>query len=261
MSQAGYTPIQLYHSTTAAATPSGSNMVVGELALNVTDKTLYAFDGTDVFLLAQAGAVNLANNLTGGAKGSIPYQNALDDTVFLAPGAAGYVLQTNGAGAAPTWNPVEGYSGGTVTEVNGVGSVNGITLSGTVNGYGDLTLGGTLSGVDLTTQVTGTLPFANGGTNAITRQGAINALANAVTLGHYLRGDGTDVVMSAIQAADVPTLNQNTTGSAGSVVTTNFTIEQSSGKLVFKYGTTTIGSLDSSGNFIVIGNVTGYGTP
>jgi hypothetical protein len=45
----------------------------------------------------------------------------------------------------------------------------------------------------------------------------MDALAGAVTSGQYLRGDGTDVVMSAIQAADVPTLNQNTTGTAANV--------------------------------------------
>lgn len=55
---------------------------------------------------------------------------------------------------------------GTVTSVSGTGSVNGITLTGTVTSSGSLTLGGTLTGVDLTTQVTGTLPIANGGTNA-----------------------------------------------------------------------------------------------
>lgn len=53
---------------------------------------------------------------------------------------------------------------GTVTSVGGTGTVNGITLSGTVTSTGNLTLGGTLSGVDLTTQVTGILPVANGGT-------------------------------------------------------------------------------------------------
>jgi hypothetical protein len=57
---------------------------------------------------------------------------------------------------------------GTVTSVGGTGTVNGITLTGTVTTSGNLTLGGTLSGVDLTTQVTGVLPIANGGTNATT---------------------------------------------------------------------------------------------
>ena len=68
--------------------------------------------------------------------------------------------------------------------------------------------------------VTGTVAIANGGTGATTRQNAMDALAGAVTSGQYLRGDGTDVVMSAIQVADVPTLNQNTTGNAANVTGT-----------------------------------------
>ncbi|MCY3015710.1 MAG: hypothetical protein NT171_13610, partial [Planctomycetota bacterium] len=98
------------------------------------------------------------------------------------------------------------------------GTVNGITLTGTVTSTGSLTLGGTLSGVSLATQVTGTLPIANGGTGTTTAQLAINALAGAVTSGSYLRGNGTNVVMATIQAADVPTLNQNTTGTASGSV-------------------------------------------
>jgi hypothetical protein len=62
--------------------------------------------------------------------------------------------------------------------------------------------------------VTGTVAIINGGTGETTRQAAMDALAGATTSGQYLRGNGTDVVMSAIQAADVPTLNQNTTGNA-----------------------------------------------
>ena len=63
----------------------------------------------------------------------------------------------------------------------------------------------------------GTLAIANGGTGQTTQQTALNALAGATTSGQYLRGNGTNVAMSAIQAGDVPTLNQNTTGSAGSL--------------------------------------------
>jgi hypothetical protein len=57
---------------------------------------------------------------------------------------------------------------GTVTSVSGTGTVNGITLTGTVTSSGSLTLGGTLSNVSLTTQVTGTLPVGNGGTGTAT---------------------------------------------------------------------------------------------
>jgi hypothetical protein len=64
------------------------------------------------------------------------------------------------------------------------------------------------------------LPIANGGSGEITAQLAMNAFAGAVTSGSYLRGNGTNVVMATIQAADVPTLNQNTTGTASNVTGT-----------------------------------------
>ena len=112
--------------------------------------------------------------------------------------------------------------------------------------------------------VTGTVAFANGGTGETSRQNAMDALAGAVTSGQYLRGNGTDVVMSAIQAADVPTLNQNTTGTAAStpkLLTTNFTIEESGGKLLFKYGATTIASMSSTGIITSATNIVANGTP
>lgn len=68
--------------------------------------------------------------------------------------------------------------------------------------------------------LTGTVDIANGGTGQITQQAALNALAGTTTSGQYLRGNGTNVAMSAIQAADVPTLNQNTTGTAANVTGT-----------------------------------------
>jgi len=77
-----------------------------------------------------------------------------------------------------------------------------------------------VTGLPLTTGVTGTLPVANGGTGNTTAQAEMNRVAAAVTSGQYLRGNGTNVVMSAIQAGDVPTLNQNTTGTAANVTGT-----------------------------------------
>ncbi len=62
--------------------------------------------------------------------------------------------------------------GGTVTSVAGTGTVNGITLTGTVTTTGSLTLGGSLSNVSLSSQVTGTLPVGNGGTGSSSLAGA-----------------------------------------------------------------------------------------
>ena len=77
-----------------------------------------------------------------------------------------------------------------VTSVSGTGSVNGITLSGTVTTAGSITLGGALSGIDLTSQITGTLPIANGGT------GVTTAPAN----GRLLIGNGTGYTVANLTA-------------------------------------------------------------
>ena len=66
----------------------------------------------------------------------------------------------------------------------------------------------------------GTLAVARGGTGTTSAQLAMNALAGAVTNAQYLRGNGTNVVMAAISASDVPTLNQNTSGTAAGLTGT-----------------------------------------
>ena len=108
------------------------------------------------------------------------------------------------------------------------------------------------------------LPVANGGTNSTTAQAAINTLAGAVTSAQYLRGNGTNVVMSSIQTADVPTLNQNTTGTAAglssTLVATSGGTGQSSyavGDLLYASTTTALAKLAdvATGNALISGGV------
>lgn len=68
--------------------------------------------------------------------------------------------------------------------------------------------------------VTGTVAIANGGTGQTSQAAAITALAGTQVSGQYLRSDGATTALSAIQAGDVPTLNQNTTGTAANVTGT-----------------------------------------
>lgn len=85
---------------------------------------------------------------------------------------------------------------GSVTSVSGTGTVQGLTLSGTVTSSGSLTLGGSLADVNLATQVTGTLPVANGGTGSTTAVGALTNLGITATATELNYVDG---VTSAIQ--------------------------------------------------------------
>ena len=72
------------------------------------------------------GTVNSATNLAGGSAMSIVYQSAANTTAFLAAGSAGFILSTNGTGAAPTWISPTGVSAGsalTATNANNIATL------------------------------------------------------------------------------------------------------------------------------------------
>ena len=72
MAATNYTPIQLYHSTTASAVPLAANLAQGELAINITDGKLYYEDsGGVVQVIATKGAGTI-----GGSTTQIQYNNA-----------------------------------------------------------------------------------------------------------------------------------------------------------------------------------------
>ena len=110
--------------TTAGKSTNLIGSIVGSLPYqSATDTTSFLSPGTSGLYLKSQGAgqapvwdsaiASVANDLSGGVKGDIPYQNAVNDTTFLAPGTAGFVLQSNGAGQAPSW-----VAPGTSSQVN-----------------------------------------------------------------------------------------------------------------------------------------------
>jgi hypothetical protein len=118
-----------------------------------------------------------------------------------------------------------GTGNGTVTSVGGTGTVNGITLTGTVSSSGNLTLGGTLSNVSLTTQVTGTLPAGNGGTG-ITSLGSGVATWLGTPSSANLAAAVTDETGSgALVFATSPTLVTPVLGTPTSGTLSNCTVD------------------------------------
>jgi hypothetical protein len=115
--------------------------------------------GTVTSVAASAGTGISVSGSPITSSGTLTITNtAPDQTVVL---NAGTGISTSGTYPNFTITNTAPSSGGTVTSVGGTGTVNGITLTGTVTSTGDLTLGGTLSGVSLATQVTGNLPVTN----------------------------------------------------------------------------------------------------
>jgi hypothetical protein len=176
----------------------------------------------------------LIENATTGSQ-IITIKQGSGATVDVASGSKVMVV-TDGAGAGAAVfnaNPTEAGAG-TVTSVGGTGTVNGITLTGTVTSSGDLTLGGTLANVDLTTQVTGTLPVANGGTNGTTAATAraslsanalpiLKGVSYAAVVGEFVTataGSITITLPASPSAGDTVTIKDGT----GAAATTTFTV-------------------------------------
>lgn len=99
---------------------------------------------------------------------------------------------------------------GTVTSVGGTGTVNGITLTGTVTSSGNLTLGGTLANVNLASQVTGTLPIANGGTGATSAASAVSNLGALPASNPSFTGTLTGASGLLLLGTTAATLSTNT---------------------------------------------------
>jgi len=221
----------------ATGTVNNAGLTNSSVTINGTSVSL---GGTATITASVANALTIGTGLSGSSyNGSSAVTIALasnygDTTNPYASKTANYFLAApNGTAGAPTFRAIVAADIPTLNQ-NTTGTAAGLSGSQTAN-YVYAAPNGTagtasfraLVAADVPTlnqnttgtaaNVTGIVAIANGGSGQTTAQAAMNAFAGAVTSGSYLRGNGTNVVMSAIQAGDVPTLNQNTTGSAGSV--------------------------------------------
>ena len=102
MSASGYTPISLYYSTTASATPLAANLTNGELAINITDGKLYYKDNSGVVkLLASNAATTNVSSISFGSTGLTPSTSTtgavtVAGTLAVASGGTGLTSFTTG---------------------------------------------------------------------------------------------------------------------------------------------------------------------
>ena len=171
-------------------------------------------NGAGTISVASSGLLSFSAGITGLTPSS-PTTGAvvLAGTLVIANGGTGAT-----SAAAARANLGAGTGNGTVTSVGGTGTVNGITLTGTVTTTGNLTLGGALSGVSLTTQVSGTLPIANGGTGT-TSTTFVDLTANVSGILPIANG-GTGTSTAGVSATIV-TAKLTALGADGSMTFTN----------------------------------------
>jgi hypothetical protein len=184
MAQTGFTPIQIYSSSTAAAAPTAGNLanttLGSELAINITDGKLFYKDNANsiqVIGWKVVPAVAGGTGQTSYAVGDILFANTSTTLAKLADVATGNALISGGVGVAPAYGKI-----------------------------------------GLTTHISGVLPVANGGTNASTA--SITSFNNIT--GYTASGatgtTSTNLVFSTSPAITTPSVTGDLTMSTGNVV-------------------------------------------
>jgi hypothetical protein len=194
------------------------------------------FTGPGTGLTGTASSLNIGGNAAGTAGGLSGTPNISVGTI-----ASGAQTVTGYTGTSPSLALTTGVS--VYTNLNAIGP-NTMYL----NGYG-LNTSGNLISLNLS--------YGNFG---------LNNLGGALTYGTLSAPTITSTVATGTAPLTVtsttPVANLSVGGSSTKIANTGgWSITPTGTKLYFNYNGTNVGSLDSSGNFIVTGNITAYGTP
>lgn len=153
MAQAGYTPISLYYSSTTTNVPLNTDLVAGELAINITDGKLFYKDNANVVQVI-------------GTKGGV----GSSSTTQVLYNSSGSVVGS----ANLTFN-------GTTLTANTLNLTNLLATNYGGTGLSSFTSGGAVYATSTSALTTGTLPIASGGTGQTTAAAALNALGGINT--------------------------------------------------------------------------------
>ena len=229
--------------TFKAAGQTGVSVAVGEKC------TVY-FNGTDYVKVASSvadgvtsvggtgtvngitltGTVTSTGNLTlGGTLANVNLTSQVTGTLSVANGGTGVTASTGTGSTVLSASPTFTGTPAAPTASTGTNTTQIATTAFVQNQIGAIAAGVS----SFSAGTTGFTP-STGTTGAVTLSGTLNT-ANG--------GTG------------------NANGTVAKLATTNFSIEESGGALIFKYGGTTIASMTSAGAFTTIDSITANGTP
>jgi hypothetical protein len=173
---------------TNAGTGASSDFVVNN---NIsTDTTYYGDFGINSSTQVGVGSLDLPNaTYLYSQNGDLTLGTAVSNAIHLVVNSNSTDSITINSSGNIIMPALTGY-----LYANGSGAITASTTVPTSN------LSGTIS---LTTQVSGILPIANGGTGQSTQANAITALTGTQHSGYYLRSNGTSSSLSALQASDL----------------------------------------------------------
>ena len=179
---------QVLTSAGSGATPTWTTPTTGTVTSVTGTSPVVSSGGNTPAISMPAATTSVSGYLTStdwntfnGKQAAGTYVNSVSATAPIT--SSGGVTPTIAIPAATTsvngyltstdWNTFNGKGSGTVTSVGGTGTVNGLTLTGTVTSTGNLTLGGTL---DLSS------PPAIGGTAPNSVKGTVIQATNGIVV-------------------------------------------------------------------------------
>ena len=234
---------------------------------------------TDLIDSAIAGTTTLSTDANVTLTTTNGAANQARNAVLLCTGARTTLKVITAPAQSKAYIVINATTGGFGVKVVGSGPTTGVTINNgekaliAWNGSDFVIVSSSV--IDLTSEVSGILPVANGGTATATP--ALVAGTNVTITGTWPNqtinasspGVGTVTSVSGTGSANGLSLSGTVTstgnitlgGAVTSLTTTNFSISEVGGVLVFKYGATTIASMTSAGVFTTISDISSNGTP
>lgn len=252
-----------------------ATLVTGDFTSNVATLTL---TNSNAAQNARAACLNITATLS--AAGTLNVPAIQKPYIILNNSAGGYAVTVKVSGqtgvAIPNGKACIVYNNGTdvVDAINYMSSLTlGTDLAVTEGGTGASTASGARTNLGATTLGGNLFTITNPSAvtfprfNSDNTVSALDAASFRTAIGAG-SGSGSVTSVSGTGSANGLSLSGTVTGSGSltlsgsvtSLTTTNFTIQESGGVLVFKYGSTTIATMDSSGNLTTLANITAYGS-